>query len=155
MLEPGRTYRVEDLVPHRGPMCLLESIDGYGTDWLRASLTARPTSVFAAPDGIPAWVGIEFMAQTAAAFGGIEQVQRGERPSIGLLIGTRYYRVMQDVIPFGTRLDVLATLAMRDAADFAAYDCKLDGNGVRVAECTLKAYRPHDLAPLLSGDFRD
>lgn len=154
MLEPGHRYRVEDLVPHRGPMSLLDSIDDYGPDWIRASLTTRPGGTFAEAGGIPSWVGIEYMAQTASAFGGIEQVQRGERPSIGLLIGARYYRAMRELIPFGTRLTVLATLAMRDAEDFAAYDCKLDTGEVRIAECTLKAYRPRDLARVLAGDFR-
>lgn len=155
MLKPGLRYEVADLVPHRGAMSLLESIDGYGEDWLRASLTVRPDSTFAAADGMPGWVGIEYMAQAASAFGGIEQVQRGERPSIGLLIGTRYYRCMQDLIPFGTRLEVLARIAMRDAEDFAAYDCTLDGGGARLAECTLKAYRPRELALVLGDVARD
>ena len=96
MVRVGDRYRVEELVPHRGPMCLLDDIVDYGEDWLRATVTPRPGATFAAADGVPAWVGIEYMAQAASAFGGIEQVQRGERPSIGLLIGARYYRCMQD-----------------------------------------------------------
>src|SRR4051812_43381075 len=122
MLRLGVAYRVEELVPHRGPMSLLQSIDAYGEDWLRASLTTSRSSTFAGAAGIPGWVGIEYMAQTAAAFGGIEQAQRGEAASIGLLIGSRYYRCMLETIPFDTRLVVEARLALRDAEDFAAYD---------------------------------
>jgi predicted hotdog family 3-hydroxylacyl-ACP dehydratase len=154
MVELGHRYRVEDLVPHRGPMCLLDSIDDYGEDWLRARVTPRPGDRFAVAEGVPAWVGIEYMAQAASAFGGIEQVQRGERPSIGLLIGARYYRCMQDTFPFGTPLVVLVKIAMRDAEDFAAYDCRLTSDGRDVAECTLKAYRPRDLAALLVDGAR-
>src|SRR5262245_54707734 len=106
MLKLGVFYRVEDLVPHRGPMCLLDSIVDYGPDWLRATATPRPGRVFSNATGVPAWVGIEYMAQAASAFGGIEQVQRGEAPSIGLLIGARYYRCMQQHFPFGTTLGV-------------------------------------------------
>src|SRR3954462_8869344 len=134
MLELGISYRVEELVPHRGSLCLLDSIDDYGNDWLRASVTTRPATAFATEAGIPGWVGIEYMAQAASAFGGIEQVQRGERPSIGLLIGARYYRCMQDNFLFGTPLDVFAQIAMRDAEDFAAYDCRIEIAGRRVAE---------------------
>jgi predicted hotdog family 3-hydroxylacyl-ACP dehydratase len=151
MLKPGLRYAVDDLVPHRGPMSLLDRIDDYGEDWLRASVEIRPGSLFATSDGVPAWVGIEYMAQAAAAFGGIDQVQRGEPPSIGLLIGARYYRSMVQVFPLGIRLDVLAKIALRDADDFAAYDCSLIAAGNRLAECILKAYRPRDLAPLLAG----
>jgi predicted hotdog family 3-hydroxylacyl-ACP dehydratase len=151
----GVRYRVDELVPHRGSMCLLDSIDDYGADWLRASVVTRRSSQFAQDDGVPAWLGIEYMAQAAAAFGGIEQVQRGEKPSIGLLIGSRYYRAVQTSIPFDTRLDVLATIAMRDAEDFAAYDCSMSAAGAVLAQCTLKAYRPRDLGPLLAEAARD
>lgn len=153
-MRPGERYRVDELVPHRGAMSLLDSIDGYGADWLRATVTPRPGARFAMPAGVPAWVGIEYMAQAASAFGGIEQVQRGQEPSIGLLIGARYYRCMQDYFPFGTPLAVVARIAMRDAADFAAYDCRIETAGRVVAECTLKAYRPQDLAPLLAEAAR-
>ena len=155
MVRLGERYRVDEVVPHRGAMSLLDSIDEYGPDWLRATVTPRPGVRFATAEGVPAWVGIEYMAQAASAFGGIEQVQQGASPSVGLLIGARYYRCMQDFFPFGTPLTVLATRAMRDAADFAAYDCRLSLAGREIAECTLKAYRPRDLAPLLAEAARD
>ncbi len=151
MLRLGISYRVADLVPHRASMSLLETIDEYGADWLRAGLTVRRDSTFADEHGMPGWVGIEYMAQAAAAFGAIEQVQRGETPSIGLLIGSRYYRCMEELIPFGTRLTVLAKIALRDDEDFAAYECSLHAGERQIADCTLKAYRPRDLAALLPG----
>jgi predicted hotdog family 3-hydroxylacyl-ACP dehydratase len=155
MLRLGVRYRVEELVPHRGPMSLLDSIDEYGEDWLRASLTLRAESMFAGPSGVPGWAGIEYMAQAACAFASIEQVQRGERPSIGLLIGARYYRCMLDTIPLGSCLQVFAKLALRDAEDFAAYECRLDMNSERIADCTLKAYRPRELGTLLQAAAHD
>lgn len=154
MLQLGVSYRVEELVPHRGRMCLLDAIVDYGEDWLRAAVTPRRGGMFAQDAGVPSWVGIEYMAQAASAFGGIEQVQRGGSPSIGLLIGARYYRCMQDRFVYGAPLGVLVRIAMRDAEDFAAYDCRLDVGGREIAECTLKAYRPHDLAPLLAEAAR-
>jgi predicted hotdog family 3-hydroxylacyl-ACP dehydratase len=154
MLQLGVSVRVEELVPHRGRMCLLDTIVDYGEDWLRATVTPGPGARFATSDGVPAWVGIEYMAQAASAFGGIEQVQRGEQPSVGLLIGARYYRCMQDHFDFGVPLDVRVKIAMRDAEDFAAYDCHVELGGRRVAECTLKAYRPRDLAIVLGDAAR-
>jgi predicted hotdog family 3-hydroxylacyl-ACP dehydratase len=154
MIELGVRYEVDQLVPHRGAMCLLDAIVDYGPDWLRASVTPRPGAAFADARGVPAWVGIEYMAQAASAFAGIEQVQRGEPPSIGLLIGARYYRCMQPQFSFGTKLAVIAKIAMRDEQDFAAYDCRIDVAGRDIAECTLKAYRPHDLGPLLAEAAR-
>jgi len=154
MVRLGERYEIAQLVPHRGRMSLLDTVVEYGADWLRARVTPAPGAAFATADGVPGWVGIEYMAQAASAFGGIEQVQRGEAPSIGLLIGARYYRCMQDLFLFGTPLDVYAQIAMRDAQDFAAYDCRIESGGRRVAECTLKAYRPHDLGAVLADAAR-
>lgn len=154
MLQLGASYRVEDLVPHRGRLCLLDAITGYGEDWLRAAVTPRPGGIFADDSGVPGWVGIEYMAQAASAFGGIEQVQRGETPSIGLLIGARYYRCMQDRFEFGAPLGVFVRIAMRDDQDFAAYECRIELAGRVIAECTLKAYRPRDIAPVLAEAAR-
>jgi len=154
MVKIGERYEVDELVPHRGRMSLLDVIVEYGPDWLHARVTPAPGTAFATDGGVPGWVGIEYMAQAASAFGGIEQVQRGEQPSIGLLIGARYYRCMQDPFVFGTPLDVFAHIAMRDAKDFAAYDCRIESGGRRIAECTLKAYRPHDLGAVLAEAAR-
>jgi predicted hotdog family 3-hydroxylacyl-ACP dehydratase len=154
-MQLGIRYRVDELVPHRGSMCLLDTVEDYGADWLRASVVTRRSSAFAQDEGIPIWLGIEYMAQAAAAFAGIEPAQRGLPPAIGLLIGSRYYRAMCTFIPFDTRLDVLAKLAMHDAEDFAAYDCTVSAAGSVLAQCTLKAYRPRDLQPLLAEAARD
>jgi predicted hotdog family 3-hydroxylacyl-ACP dehydratase len=151
MLRLGVAYQLDALVPHRGSMSLLDTVDGYGEDWLRASLTVTAHSTFAGPHGVPGWIGIEYMAQAASAFAGIEQVQRGESPSIGLLIGARYYRCMREFIPIGGRVSVLARLALRDSEDFAAYACTLELGTEQIAECTLKAYRPRDIRKFLPG----
>src|SRR5688572_1960539 len=145
MLRLGESYDVQQLMPHRGPMCLLDTVAEYGTDWLRARVRIRADGIFSGPAGVPAWVGVEYMAQAAGAFAGIEQVQRGETPTIGLLIGTRYYRCMLDTFPLGAQLDVTARLAMRDDHDFAAYDCAIALDAREIASCTLKAYRPRDI----------
>jgi predicted hotdog family 3-hydroxylacyl-ACP dehydratase len=71
-----------------------------------------------------------------------------------LLIGARYYRCMQDSFAFGAPLSVFVQIAMRDADDFAAYDCHIELAGRRVAECTLKAYRPRDLSAVLGDAAR-
>ena len=146
---------IGELVPHGPEMTLIERLVEYSPQRSVATVTITAHSRFLEERGVPAWVGIEYMAQAASAFGGIEQVQRGEAPSIGLLIGARYYRCVLDAFPFGITLDVLVTIAMRDAEDFAAYDCRLEVAGRGIAECTLKAYRPRDLAPLLAEAARD
>ena len=63
-------YSVEDLVPHSGSMLLLDRVLEYGDDWLKAQITIRKDSMFCDNDSVAALVGIEYMAQTIAAFAG-------------------------------------------------------------------------------------
>jgi len=154
MLIPGREYRVDEVLAQKAPMCLLDTIDAYGPDWVRAGVLIREDSLFFVPAlGVPGWVGLEFMAQAAAAYGGIEQRQQGEVPTIGLLIGTRDYRCEQEYFPAGARLAVLARLLIRDENDFVAYECDIVDRARTLARAVLKACRPRDLGTVLSGSL--
>ena len=148
-LKLGVRYRPGDVLPHRGSMMLLEAIDDYGEDWLEAGVSVRAESAFAAAAGVPAWVGIEYMAQAVCAWSGIEQAQRGEPPSPGLLLGTRRYRSQRPVFALGGHLRVRAQLVWRDQNDLAAFDCAIAENGEAVAQAQLKVYRPRDGAAAL------
>jgi predicted hotdog family 3-hydroxylacyl-ACP dehydratase len=140
---------IVELVPHRPPMLLLDRVLSYDGERVVCETVLEAGSPFVEQGRVPAVVGIEYMAQAAAAFAGIEQVQRGEAASIGLLIGSRYYSCMLETFPFGTPLVVEVRLALRDEEDFAAYRCALSAHSQPIAECTLKAYRPRDIRPFL------
>lgn len=152
MLTTGLRYEVGYVLLQKPPMCLLDTIDGYGPDWIRAGIVIRRDALFFEPGlGVPGWVGLEFMAQAAAAYGGIEQRQRGEALSIGLLIGTRHYHCRQEYFPAGMKLAVVARLLMRDENDFVAYECGIECASQAVADAVLKACRPRDIGSLLAG----
>ena len=154
MIQLRQSYGPIDLLPQRPPMLLIDSIDDYGEDWLCASVVIRPESVFfQAPLGIPAYVGLEYMAQTAAAHGALDLVQRGAAPSICLLIGCREYRCTVGHFPCAAILRIEARLLLRDAQDFAAYDCTITWNSNVLARSTLKAVRPQDIAIVVESQL--
>ncbi|MBL4659640.1 MAG: hypothetical protein JKY19_04740, partial [Alcanivoracaceae bacterium] len=99
-------YPVEDLVPHSGSMLLLDRVLEYGDDWLKAQVEIRKDSMFCENDSVAALVGIEYMAQTIAAFAGKNDKLINKIPSIGLLLGTRKYDSTVDNFPIGTVLDI-------------------------------------------------
>ena len=83
---------IEDLILHRPPMLLLESVASWDDTGLSAVVNLQNSYLFADSDGaIPAWVGIEYMAQAISARAGIAARLRGEPISVGLLLGTRKY----------------------------------------------------------------
>ena len=68
---------VESLVPHRGTMSLLDRVLAVDEEQALAEVDVGPASLFAQADGVPAWVGIEYMAQTVAAWAGAARACRG------------------------------------------------------------------------------
>ncbi|MGH8517261.1 MAG: hypothetical protein ACREUE_07350, partial [Panacagrimonas sp.] len=117
----GEHYRPEQLLRQSGPMCLLDGVMGYGPDWIETRVDVRPDSRFGDAAGVPAWVGIEYMAQTIAAWSGIEHVQAGERPRIGLLVGCRRYACEVARFAPGQSLRVRAEFLMGDELEFAVF----------------------------------
>ena len=147
-LVPGSRYRPEQLLPHRGPMLLLDEIDDYGAEWVRSIVRIGSDSLLIGDAGVPAWVGIEYMAQTAAAWSGIEQLQNGLQPGVGFLLGSRRYHCLQNYFAVGSELRITAQLLLRDANDLAIFRCAIQHNEVRLAWADIKAFRPQD-----AGEF--
>jgi len=96
--------------------------------------------------GVPAWAGIEYMAQTIAAHAGLEARARGEPPAIGFLLGTRAYSTSVDTFPNGSKLTVTVEPEVVDGG-FAAFKCAIAIDDVValgriVATAVVTTYRP-------------
>ena len=97
---------VAELVPHGPEMTLIERLVSY--DSARSVATARidERSVFFEHGGVPAWAGLEYMAQAIAAHAGFAARLRGERPAVGFLLGTRAYSSFVSHFPAGVELTI-------------------------------------------------
>ncbi len=78
-------YSVDDLVPHSGTMSLLSRVTAYGDDWLEAEVDISSATLFAEEQGVPAWVGLEYLAQAIAAFSGVQEKKQNQPPKLGFL----------------------------------------------------------------------
>lgn len=148
-LELGLHYSPAQLLPQRHGMLLVDEV-GYGRDYGEARLTIRKDSAFCdGVQGVPGWVGIEYMAQAVSAYSGVELVQQGLPVRIGLLIGTRSYDCAVPCFGVGTRLHVLARIVDREDGGINVFACQIgDGESV-LARADLKAYRPDDIRAFL------
>jgi predicted hotdog family 3-hydroxylacyl-ACP dehydratase len=153
MLVPGHRYTPTELLPHDGNMRLIDTLEDYGPDWVRCSVVVAGRGLFGDEDGkVPGWLGLEYMAQTAAVYAGIEQLQAGAPVTIGLLIGTRRYECSVPYFRTGSRLDVIATLLMRDGDTLAVFDCTVANGKEVLARAEVKAFRPDDINELLRNN---
>ena len=88
---------LEAILPHRPPMIFIDKVVEYDLD--NFSLTASvmikdDTMLFDRKlDGVPAWAGLEYIAQTVGALSGIYNRENGNHePQLGFILGARKYK---------------------------------------------------------------
>ncbi|GGB80941.1 3-hydroxylacyl-ACP dehydratase [Marinobacterium zhoushanense] len=136
-------FTVDELVPHSGQMSLLSEITDYGEEWLSAAVDITPTSMFADEKGVPAWVGLEYMAQAIGAYAGLQERKQGREPKLGFLLGTRKYSVPVAYFVLGERIEVRVTKNMEAENGLCAFDCELHGQRFE-AVASLNIFQPDD-----------
>ncbi|WP_081813242.1 hotdog family protein [Methylobacter tundripaludum] len=131
---------VTELIPHTGDMVLLERIIDYDEQGLTAELVVRGDGLFGDDQTVPAWAGIEYMAQAIAAYVGVKARQANEPIRMGFLLGTRRYNSNVAAFKVGATLTIRVNKIMQDDG-LGVFDCRIQGEGVDVA-ANLNVYRP-------------
>lgn len=120
-----------ELLHHRGSMLLIDRILGFGEGELSAAVDIRPGIPFFEPGrGVPAWIGLEYMAQTIAALAGVHARRSGAPLPLGLLIGCRHYRNEVAYFATGAVLTVHIREVTSDGQGLGAFHCTIMQNGV-------------------------
>lgn len=141
-------FSVADLVPHSGDMSLLDSIVAYGDGWLHAEVTIRENSMFVENGVVPAWIGLEYLAQTIGAYSGLEERLQGNKPKLGFLLGTRKYSCTKDCFELGQTLQLKVEREMQGDNGLSAFRCVLSGDNVE-AIANLNVFQPDDAEKFL------
>jgi predicted hotdog family 3-hydroxylacyl-ACP dehydratase len=134
-------YAIDQVLPHAGPMILLDEVAAYSADRLEAAVEIRSDSRFIRAQGMPAHVIIEYMAQACSAFSGIEALDGGGSPRVGYLLGTRAFRAHRSWIGEGELLAITADLVYRDE-EMSVFDCRAVAGSDEIAFARLTVYQP-------------
>ena len=129
-------------------MSLLDTILDYGEEWLHAEVHITPDSMFADADGVPAWIGLEYMAQAISAHAGMLERLNGGKPKIGFLLGSRKYLCNTDYFAFGQTLLVKVHLEMLAANGLKVFNCELQGRDLE-ASAIVNVFQPDDAEKFL------
>jgi predicted hotdog family 3-hydroxylacyl-ACP dehydratase len=144
---------IEDLLPHRGMMLLLDRVIDFAGASAATECVPRSDAWYADGQGnMPAWIGIELMAQTVATHVGLQKRAEGLPPRHGALLGTRSYRSAVPSFQAGEMLHICATLLFRDTGGFSAYDCNIARGGQEIATATIKVFEAEDFQSFLQGN---
>lgn len=142
-------WPIAELLPHAGDMILLDEVLHFTEEAVQTRLSVRPGGLFNQADGsLPAWVGIELMAQSVAAYAGCQARQAGVPVQLGFLLGTRNFQCNVERFPAGSELQIKALRSLQDDNGMGVFECQLDGPGIQ-AVARLNVFCPPQIASYL------
>lgn len=142
---------IESLLPHADPMVLLDRCLAISADTFEAEVTLNAQSHFCKHGQVGAWVGVEYMAQTIAAFAGAEAVAAGREVKVGFLLGSRRYESKVAAFSVGSSLRVTVKKLIHADNGVGALECRIyiDGSPEPAVEANLNVYQVADLGAFL------
>ncbi|CAI2794744.1 MULTISPECIES: ApeP family dehydratase [Pseudomonas] len=142
-------WPLAELLPHAGDMILIDQVLSFDEEQIRTCTLVKPGGLFNRPDGsLPAWVGIELMAQSVAAYAGCHARQKGQAVALGFLLGTRKFECNVASFPAGTELSIHGLRSLEDDNGMGVFECHLTGDGIQ-ASARLNVFRPPQAANYL------
>lgn len=131
---------IAELLPHEGKMVLLDKVLKYDEESLTAELVVRDDGLFGDGKTVPAWLGIEYMAQTVAAHGGMMRRLAGQPINLGFLLGSRRFISNVPEITVGTSLTVNVKRIIENQG-LGVFACQILSEGVDMS-AKLNVYQP-------------
>ncbi len=145
---------IETIIPHRGTMLLIDAVSTFSEDVLSARATVHADAWYADADGaMPAWIGIELMAQTIAAHVALLAMRGGGQARPGVLLGSRSYRALQPSFAGGAQLLIRAIELLRSEEGHGGYEGTIHHGDVCCAEAVIKVFQPRDFQLFIEGSF--
>ena len=142
-------WPLAELLPHAGDMILIDQVLSFDEEQIHTRVTVKPGGLFNRADGsLPAWVGIELMAQSVAAYAGCHARQQGKAVELGFLLGTRKFECNVEHFPAGAELNIHGLRSLEDDNGMGVFECHLTGTGIQ-ASARLNVFRPPQAANYL------
>jgi predicted hotdog family 3-hydroxylacyl-ACP dehydratase len=136
--------QITALIPHRAPMLLLNRLVSVGDTSACAEIDITPeASFFQSAKGVPAWIGVEYLGQTAALIAGFQLQQGRVEPHLGLLLGTRKFTATTSWFPPQTTLVITCTEVAVVGQNLATFAGEIHdkNSGVLYASAKLSVFR--------------
>ncbi|RDU95755.1 beta-hydroxyacyl-ACP dehydratase [Trinickia dinghuensis] len=145
---------IDEVLPHRGTMRLVDEIAACCDDAVAVLASADRHAWYADAQGaMPAWLGIELMAQAIAAHVGLIAMRGGGRAKPGVLLGASRYEAHVPSFEPGARLRIEAKEVLKSEQGHGAYECTIAVDDRCLAQAVVKVFQPTDFHAFIEGSF--
>lgn len=127
-----------EFVLHRKPMLLLDRLVSVKPESAVCEWRVREDDAFLQPDlGVPAYIGIEYMAQSIAVHGGACERALGFPPPQGMLLGTRSYSCSVPYFVLGTIYQVKCERLISNPDGMSSFQCAIFSDSQVIVEARI------------------
>ncbi|WP_306523494.1 3-hydroxylacyl-ACP dehydratase [Rheinheimera sp.] len=139
-------YALEQLLPHDHPMILLSRFIVADENSVQTEVEISSSSPFFQDvlQAVPAYVGLEYMAQTIACYAGANALLNGNEVKIGFLLGCRKYAPAVSQFALGTKLQLKAEKVVSEDTGLSVFLCEISANGFVLVQANLNVFQPEN-----------
>ena len=140
-------YTIDEVLPHKKPMILIDTLFNYDAESAHCQVNITENSPFYDhhKNGVPSYIGCEYMAQTIAAFAGAHALDKNKEVSIGFLLGTRKYKTLQHYFPLNEQLNINIKELYKEDSGLSVFECEISSsNKALFAQANINVFQPQD-----------
>lgn len=141
-LQPMIGMPAREFLLHRKPMLLLDQLLEIGPQHAVCQWQVTPDDAFVSAGlGIPAYIGIEYMAQCVAVHAGACEKAHGFPPPLGMLLGARHFKTSEAYLKIGQIYQTRCEELIRGADGVAAFMCNITYKGHLIVNTRLSVWQ--------------
>lgn len=148
-------YTIEQVLPHEQPMILLDQLVSFSKNNALCCCTITEQSLFfdASLQGVASYVGIEYMAQSIAAYANANELSHNRTVEVGFLVSSRKYQCEFSVFKLGMVLMINVEKIYRDESGLSAFDCNIFTNEQQIASARINVFQPKNPKQFLADQL--
>jgi len=141
-----KKYAIEELIAHRKPMILISRLITHDESSAVCEVDISDASPFyqSVSNGVASYVGIEYMAQSIAAFAGAKSLAQGKSVDIGFLLGSRKYQTFSPVFKNNTTYQITVEQLYQEDRGLSVFGCKIQLDDNLIAQAKINAFQPEN-----------
>lgn len=145
-------HDIEQVIPHRGTMLLVDRVVRWDAETVAVELTVPADGPFHVEGGVPAYMGVEYMAQAVACWAGCQARERSLPPPLGFLLGSRRYESSVPLFRSGQLLRVEARREILGENGLGVFACRILAADRELATANVSVFEPPDALAYLENE---
>lgn len=139
-------YPIEDVLPHDHPMILIDQLISYSQISACTLVKIGPKANFynEKRHSVPSYVGLEYMAQTIAAYANAIKLDCGGTVALGFLVSARTFKTKVSEFESGAELSTSVERLFKEENGLSVFDCTISQNGELLVEAKINVFEPDD-----------